>query len=584
MTVDIVTNRQIKLCLSKRTPFVAEFTMAIRANKKRNTDKRGAAVFVFVVAGFVLLFCAMLIFNANYARVYDMPTVKGGVLDFSGYSTRDERSIAFNLAGEWEFFYNRFIVTDGDDGEPDGLISVPGRWTGERFGGDMLPAGGYASYRLTVKNMEKGDPVWVYRSSYAGAYRVFVNGVLDCECGVVSKDARETKSGYPERRTIVEADGGDTVIVIELSANNTGGLNAAPWLNHGKYISAGWNAVYDMRTAMFGMAIATTLIILFMTIGFYRYEKTWAFAVLSAVLTLHFAVSKDVARVLGMGYGVAGALGLASGVAVLAAFAALFAQAGGGMSKKLAAAVLPIECACLATYIPLRATDFAFVPLFVGIMCSFAMLYPLLSSRTIKPSFKALYACGFTATAGVLIAEAADGTGVLVFGTESIFSFVLLAIILVAAVALCLKIAATAKRIKRVGELERELFSLKQDALRAKIKPHFVFNSLTAIQALYRVGTEAGEAQLLRFAEYLRTSIDAENSALIPFATELEHVTNYFELENLRRGGTLNFLLDIRADDFDVPVLSLQPFVENAVKHARTDEKEIGRASCRERV
>ncbi len=174
--------------------------MAIRADKKRNTDKRHAAVFAFVVAGFVLLFCAMLIFNANYARVYDMPTVKGGVLDFSGYSTRDERSIAFNLAGEWEFFYNRFIVTDGDDGEPDGLISVPGRWTGERFGGDMLPAAGYASYRLTVKNMEKGDPVWVYRSSYAGAYRVFVNGVLDCECGVVSKDARETKSGYPGAR------------------------------------------------------------------------------------------------------------------------------------------------------------------------------------------------------------------------------------------------------------------------------------------------------------------------------------------------------------------------------------------------
>ena len=116
----------------------------------------------------------------------------------------------------------------------------------------------------------------------------------------------------------------------------------------------------------------------------------------------------------------------------------------------------------------------------------------------------------------------------------------------------------------------------KLEALQAQIKPHFVFNVLTSIKNLYHCDSESGDNAIDLFSRHLRARVVAANSDLIPFEKELDNVKIYIELENMRREKDLNVVFDIEYSDFLIPALSLQPFIENAIKYGRTDEKADG--------
>ncbi len=114
---------------------------------------------------------------------------------------------------------------------------------------------------------------------------------------------------------------------------------------------------------------------------------------------------------------------------------------------------------------------------------------------------------------------------------------------------------------------QTELANNRVAMLMGQIQPHFLYNSLSTIAKLCYDNPEAHEA-LMTFAQYMRVNMRSlKNPSLIPFEQELEHVRLYLRLEKLRFEEKLNIVLDIQADRFDLPVLSLQPIVENAVRH-----------------
>ncbi|MDR3318174.1 MAG: histidine kinase, partial [Clostridiales bacterium] len=139
-----------------------------------------------------------------------------------------------------------------------------------------------------------------------------------------------------------------------------------------------------------------------------------------------------------------------------------------------------------------------------------------------------------------------------------------------------LQLKNAADRALSALQYENEINLVKMQALKAQIKPHFIFNSLSAIQAMYTSDPAAGEAALSKFAHHLRLNVDSDGKELIPFEEELENTLNYFELENLRWQNKLTLLLNVEYTDFSVPVLSLQPILENAIKYAGTQAKPDG--------
>ena len=101
----------------------------------------------------------------------------------------------------------------------------------------------------------------------------------------------------------------------------------------------------------------------------------------------------------------------------------------------------------------------------------------------------------------------------------------------------------------------------------SQIQPHFLFNTLTAIRSLCRTDPEKAEHVTTLFSNYLRQNLDSlEAQELIPLEKELEHVKIYADIEMTRFPNT-RVEYDIQDNGFSVPALTVQPLVENAIRH-----------------
>lgn len=101
----------------------------------------------------------------------------------------------------------------------------------------------------------------------------------------------------------------------------------------------------------------------------------------------------------------------------------------------------------------------------------------------------------------------------------------------------------------------------------SQIKPHFLYNTLGAIEELCIEAPRARDA-IHTFSIYLRGNMDTLSQAeLIPFEREMNHTKLFLELEKMRFGDDLTIVYDLECTDFSIPTLTLQPIVENAVTH-----------------
>lgn len=116
--------------------------------------------------------------------------------------------------------------------------------------------------------------------------------------------------------------------------------------------------------------------------------------------------------------------------------------------------------------------------------------------------------------------------------------------------------------------LTKELEESRIAIMRSQIQPHFLYNALVAIRELCRQDAEQARDAIGDFAVYLRGNMDSlSNKELIPFQKEMNHVQAYLKLEKMRFEDDIDIEYDIQEEDFYLPPLTLQPIVENAVKH-----------------
>jgi len=107
-------------------------------------------------------------------------------------------------------------------------------------------------------------------------------------------------------------------------------------------------------------------------------------------------------------------------------------------------------------------------------------------------------------------------------------------------------------------------------ALRYQLNPHFLFNSLNSISALIVTGrNKDAEAMTNRLSDFLRASLGADPTELIPLDEELALTQEYLDIESVRFGERLSVEVDCTDEACDalVPSFLVQPLVENAVKH-----------------
>ncbi len=107
----------------------------------------------------------------------------------------------------------------------------------------------------------------------------------------------------------------------------------------------------------------------------------------------------------------------------------------------------------------------------------------------------------------------------------------------------------------------------------SQIQPHFMYNTLSTIQALCKIDPDKAFEITGKFGVYLRQNIDSLNSeTVIPFEKELDHTRVYTDIEQVRF-PSLSIVFDIKDNDFYIPALSIQPMVENAIRHGVRSKK-----------
>jgi two-component system, LytTR family, sensor kinase len=136
-----------------------------------------------------------------------------------------------------------------------------------------------------------------------------------------------------------------------------------------------------------------------------------------------------------------------------------------------------------------------------------------------------------------------------------------------------------------VAEQEERVAQAELRALRAQISPHFIYNALAAVAGDIHARPEEARDLLIDFSEFTRY-LFRDGRSYVTLGEEIEHVERYLRLEQARFRDSLHVTVDVPAETRGavVPAMSVQPLVENAVRHGVERQAGLGRVAISARI
>ncbi len=118
-----------------------------------------------------------------------------------------------------------------------------------------------------------------------------------------------------------------------------------------------------------------------------------------------------------------------------------------------------------------------------------------------------------------------------------------------------------------LAKQSEDLMHKEQQIMVSQINPHFLFNTLTTIDYLCKTDPKLASKTVINLASYLRVNVDTlTQMETVAFKKEMQHVNYYIAIEKLRFSN-IEIEFEILDDDFELPALTIQPLVENAIRH-----------------
>lgn len=494
----------------------------------------------------------------------------------------------YYLEGEWEFYYRQFIESD-PQGEPkmSEMLNVPSSWAGNPLYDSPYESGGYASYRAYIKGFSYKDPVTIYIPNIASAYRIYLDGQLVTESGTLSKSATDTWSTPSSSKQKILLTPEEHEIVIEISSESYSGLYLAPIIADHSYTQNYTYSFLGIRYAFIGIVIYAAIILFIL--GFLskvRYFSGWL-PVLFLCLAFRMMISTE-------GYAISQPwfFNLSYERMTLLMFASTFIiklvsliylqdELRLKLSKEftafLSAAFLLVVVG--VSFLPTSVyNNYYFVVL--QLVSTLADLYVInrLCQELAKgdPYAGRLCFAYLFIFAGITV-DALYTNGMMPFLCSSFMPVCLSLFALQLTIIHADKAAKLFQRAREARELEHEVEKANMAVMISQIQPHFLYNALNTIKSLIRRDPKKAEQAVIDFSYYLRGNMDSlTHTEPIPFETELAHVKYYCDIELLRFSDKLKIEYDIQEKKFCVPTLSIQPIVENAIKHGVTKKPEGG--------
>ncbi|PYZ91675.1 sensor histidine kinase [Salipaludibacillus keqinensis] len=138
------------------------------------------------------------------------------------------------------------------------------------------------------------------------------------------------------------------------------------------------------------------------------------------------------------------------------------------------------------------------------------------------------------------------------------------------------RLLSTQLELAKVEELKKIARETEIKALQAQVSPHFLFNTINIIVSMIRTNPERARKLLLSLSNFFRQNLAGTHKAWSSLGEEVKQIKSYLEIQQARFSGALEVKWEVEEQwlDLQVPTLTMQPLVENAIKHGRTSNLE----------
>lgn len=528
----------------------------------------------------ILLFCFIIIFAlSGCATVVDSTrSVKEGVMDLSDWDFDQDSCI--RLDGHWEFYWNRFIDPSQMLLSPDTYISVPGAWNDTSIDGQPIPGIGLASYRGMVKSsLSPGTQLGLRLFSFSSAYQIYINDKLVGQNGVPAKTADKENGEYHPQTVYFDVPDKDFTITIHVS-NHTyarGGFWYSAFLGSSTQMAAMQDGIMQREAFLLGALVIVMLF--FFALYLMRRELCYLLVFSCFCFVLLIAVNMvgqlTILRFIPLSFDTM-VLFWYSSDAWLFFFLTLFIHML--FESKLSRVLIWISLS--ATF--LRQMIYLFTPVYfyskyVSVPSSifnafFVLGVILVIIRGIKNKREGgwLNLCGIVVAAITYAHDDMFWMNMINPTYGELHHFGLLFFLL-------MQMIVQAQRIRRYFN---EMMAAELAFRQAQIKPHFLYNTLNTIVAVSHYDPTKVRELLVTFSSYLRRSFDFSPRNMVMLEKEIELAMSYADIEKARFEERLTIQFDIEANkSVSVPVLMLQPVIENAIHHGLLPKYGAGKVS-----
>lgn len=511
--------------------------------------------------------------------------VNNGIADLTGIDFSQNTLIKLN--GQWEFYWNRLLTPEDFSSvpvpHPDSFMKVPGVWSANA--GTHYSKQGVATYRLVLNySSSLADPA-LRVQSVANAYRLYINGQLASEVGSGLRDNEDIKNADEILILPLPKDTRHIELVFQVANLNcaTGGLRVTPAFGSVQTLEKQRLTVLLLQMFFIGGVFIFGLYYLYLFLLQRKNKPALLFALFCFITAIRSMVwgeipltafFPDASLELRMyinyftGYNF---------VALVILFVrSLYPAEFGKAMTGLVLLPSPVFCALLAF---LSLGHVTFLTNYVYLFLLLQMLYLLFVQIKIVLRRREHSILMFVAVCILIWAMNEDILNYLTLGNIYLTSMFLcgnLVFILAMSYVQAKQQAANHKKLVLYNEklleadkLKDQIIATEMSFLQAQIKPHFLYNALSAIaNVCEKDGKQAG-GLIVDLAVYLRGSLEFHNlDKMVSIEKELEFIDTYFHIEQARFGQKIQLRKEIHVPlNIQIPVLILQPLVENAVRH-----------------
>lgn len=537
--------------------------------------KRILTLFFITLAGLLFLFVPLML-DGEWASDGN-PTAYQGKLNAAEWDV--DRNPVIRLDGEWEFYWNRLLTPEdfaNNAPVPDGYMKVPSLWNGKNLQGRNLPAFGCATYRLVLENVSFQGVLALKKANVRFSSRVYVNGQALLADGVPGQTALEYRSGNTPQLGFFDHKGENIEIIVQAANYEymNAGIPASLELGPEGLLMIQHQQRHLASLLIFGVLCTLALLhLIFFLVtrdGVLRNPMLLLFALFCVSFALGNGLADQRSLLLLMPDMPFTLVFKLKDFFLSACFIVLlwifYHFKDGLMSLRLTRIIsLAYACYLVAIFtLPIYIYYKIHVPVMV---CNTVVLLVLLIQSI------CLYikdADGFLLFAALLPINLYSADSILfslgMKGSSHFLQMYILLFTMVMIGYLSVEYRSTVARL-------RLSMQQAQDAeiafLRAQIKPHFLYNSLSVIVAQTTQEPQKAKDLLYALTDYLRGSFHFKTqNGKIPLSEEINTVRAYLAIEQARFEHLLQIKYDIDEGlDAMVPLLCIQPVVENAVRH-----------------